>query len=254
MTSILLLALYLVFSLPEIAHAYIDPASGNALVASLIALAGTFLYMCKSLFYKIINRLAINPSSNTAQITEKDSTVVIFSEGKTYWSTFRPIITELIKQKKYFRYITLDVHDPALLIDSKFMQSKLIYKTIRSFAKLAKIKAPVMLATTPNIGSPGYPIKRPPQVGNLVHVFHAMDNVAPYRKGSLDYYDAVLMIGDHEIKSIRTVESARQVRYSMRSQAVASCILAQIRTWRFPKPVGGSVQVRYPFVFRIQGF
>lgn len=50
------------------------------------------------------------------------------------------------------------------------------------------------------------------------------------------------------------VGSARQVRSSMRSPAVATCILAQIRTWRFPKPVGGSVKVRYPFVFRIQGF
>jgi outer membrane biosynthesis protein TonB len=50
------------------------------------------------------------------------------------------------------------------------------------------------------------------------------------------------------------VASARQVSSSVRSPSVATCILAQIKSWRFPKPVGGSVQVRYPFVFRIQGF
>jgi hypothetical protein len=50
------------------------------------------------------------------------------------------------------------------------------------------------------------------------------------------------------------VSSARQVSSSMRSPGVATCILAVIRQMRFPNPVGGSVQVRYPFVFRVQGF
>jgi hypothetical protein len=168
--------------------------------------------MCKSLFYKIIARLTISSPSSNAQLIEKDQTLLIFSEGKTYWSTFHPIINELIKQKKHFRYITLDVHDPALCIDSKFMHSKLYYRTQLSFAQLAKIKAPVMLATTTNIGSPGYPMKRPLQVGSLVHIFHAMSNISNYKMGSLDYYDVVLMIGDHEKTPIRTVESARQTK------------------------------------------
>jgi pSer/pThr/pTyr-binding forkhead associated (FHA) protein len=62
------------------------------------------------------------------------------------------------------------------------------------------------------------------------------------------------IVFDWVISTSGTVSSARQVRSSMRSPAVATCILAQIRTWRFPKPVGGNVNVRYPFVFRIQGF
>ncbi len=36
---------------------------------------------------------------------------------------------------------------------------------------------------------------------------------------------------------------------SMRNAAVGSCILGRIRSWRFPKPEGGSVTVSYPFVF-----
>jgi hypothetical protein len=51
-----------------------------------------------------------------------------------------------------------------------------------------------------------------------------------------------------------SVASARQARSTVASTAVSSCILAEIKRWRFPKPVGGSVQVRYPFVFRVQGF
>ena len=71
MLSVFLLALFLVAAIPHNAHAYLDPASGNALVASLIAMAGISLYMCKSLFYKIINR---QPSSTT-QFTDKEQTL-----------------------------------------------------------------------------------------------------------------------------------------------------------------------------------
>jgi hypothetical protein len=50
------------------------------------------------------------------------------------------------------------------------------------------------------------------------------------------------------------VSSARQASSSMKNAQVSMCVLGLIRTWRFPSPVGGSVQVRYPFVFRVQGF
>lgn len=62
------------------------------------------------------------------------------------------------------------------------------------------------------------------------------------------------IVFDWVITTSGSVGSARQVSSSLRSAAVASCILREIRKWRFPHPVGGSVNVRYPFVFRVQGF
>ena len=62
------------------------------------------------------------------------------------------------------------------------------------------------------------------------------------------------IVFDWVISPSGRVGSARQVSSSMRSAAVATCILRLIRSWRFPKPVGGSVTVRYPFVFRVSGF
>ncbi|MBK6847788.1 MAG: AgmX/PglI C-terminal domain-containing protein [Proteobacteria bacterium] len=50
------------------------------------------------------------------------------------------------------------------------------------------------------------------------------------------------------------VDTARQISSSLADFTVSTCILSQIRSWRFPQPVGGSVTVRYPFVFRVQGF
>jgi hypothetical protein len=50
------------------------------------------------------------------------------------------------------------------------------------------------------------------------------------------------------------VRTARQLSSTLASPAVASCVLGRIRSWAFPRPVGGSITVRYPFVFRVKGF
>jgi CDP-glycerol glycerophosphotransferase (TagB/SpsB family) len=55
-------------------------------------------------------------------------------------------------------------------------------------------------------------MKRPVRVKNLVHVFHAMVDLSCYRKGSLDFYDSVLMTGEHEKHAIRLVEKARKLK------------------------------------------
>lgn len=192
------------------AYAYLDPASGNALVSFFIAVFGSAVFFFKTLYYKIFSRSSVKIQSNKGvDIDAVSQMPLLFSEGKMYWATFRPIVEEFIRKKIHFRYVTLDVHDPALTIDSDYMHSKRISKDKLGFAKLARLEAPVMLSTTPNIGSEGYPMPRPVGVKNLVHVFHALVDVSCYRKGSLDFYDSVLLVGEHEAESIRLVESAR---------------------------------------------
>jgi hypothetical protein len=53
-----------------------------------------------------------------------------------------------------------------------------------------------------------------------------------------------------------SVGSARMVSSTMGTggSAVAACIVAEIRRWKFPSPVGGTASVRYPFIFRMSGF
>jgi hypothetical protein len=53
-----------------------------------------------------------------------------------------------------------------------------------------------------------------------------------------------------------SVSSARMVSSTMGTggSAVAACIVAEIRRWKFPSPVGGTASVRYPFIFRMSGF
>lgn len=184
--------------------AYLDPGSGSALVGTLIAVAGSALYSMKSVFYRLINK------EKTVEVVPE---IAIFSEGKNYWNTWRLIVEELLARKIHFAYYTMDLHDPALLIDSEYMHSKLFDKNkAASYQHLSKLKAKVLLSTSPNIGTPGFPIMRSPNVEKMLHVFHAFADISAYHQGSLDNYDIVLTVGPHQEKYIREVEAARGVK------------------------------------------
>ena len=190
--------------------AYLDPGSGSALVGTLIAVAGAGLYSLKSFIYRFISKK--NGDRNSPPSPLAPASIAIFSEGKNYWNTWRLIVEELIARKIHFAYYTMDLHDPALLIDDEHMHSRLYDKDkAASYHKLSNVKAKVLLATTPNIGTPGFPIRRSPNVKKMVHVFHAFADISAYHKGSLDNYDAVLSVGPHQEKYIREVEQARNL-------------------------------------------
>ncbi len=202
-----------VLALPSEAQAYLDPASGNALGALIAALFTSIAFFFRSAFYRVSalvsgRELATAPTPQTAEAPP----ILLFSEGHTYWSTFQPIVEELLARGVTFSYLTLDHHDPGLLIDSPLMHAKLLPRNRTGFAKVQQTRAGLMLSTTPNIGCPDYPLQRPAQVKDLVHVFHSLANVSCYRKGSLDFYDSVLMVGPHEEAPIRRVEQARGLR------------------------------------------
>ena len=185
--------------------AYLDPGSGSALVGTLIAVGGAAMFSLKSFIYRLIRK-----DAPAGAASSKPQDIAIFSEGRNYWGTFRPVVDVLIERKIHFSYYTMDLHDPALLIDSEYMHSKL-YDSRKpvSFPRLSNITAKVLLATTPNIGTCGYPIKRSPGVCKMFHVFHAFADCSAYHIGSLDSYDAVFMVGPHQEKPIREVEKAR---------------------------------------------
>ncbi|MCP4988609.1 MAG: hypothetical protein GY928_21920 [Colwellia sp.] len=134
------------------ANTYLDPGSGSAIISVIV---GSLWHSLKSVFY----HLRAKKSSNQSLVSKQDS-LVIFNEGKAYWGTFRPLIEELIKEKIPFRYFTLDLHDPGLKIESQYMESKRLSLNSFSLALINNLKAPVMVSTTPNIGTPGYPITK----------------------------------------------------------------------------------------------
>jgi hypothetical protein len=114
--------------------------------------------------------------------------------------------------KQPFSYYSMDIDDPGLSVESDWMRSRYIGEGSAAFARMSQISSKVMLSTTPNIGSPGFPMPRPAKVEKLVHVCHSIDAVEFYMKGSLDHYDAVLLVGDFMVHGIRHLEKLRGLK------------------------------------------
>jgi hypothetical protein len=202
--SIAITALALCLLIPSSAHAYLDPGSGNILVYVLISVFGSILYSLKSLFWGIFGKTPPN--------TLKHDLITIFSEGKNYWNTFKPIVNALLMMKQPFSYYSMDINDPGLAVENDWIRSRYIGEGSIAFAKMNQICSKVLLSTTPNIGSPGFPMQRPKRVEYLVHVCHSLDIIAPYKKGSLDCYDAVLLTGNFLVSGIRHLEKLRGLK------------------------------------------
>ena len=91
------------------------------------------------------------------------------------------------------------------------MDAKRLGNNSFGLAELSKITAPIMVATSPNIGAKGY-LKRPKNIQNLIHIFHSIADIAFYKKYSLDHYDTVILVGDFQRKSIRIIEELRNLK------------------------------------------
>jgi len=172
---------------------YLDPGTGNALFAALFGIIGSVVYFAKNLFYRI--------KGQKQEVFECD--LAIFSEGKMYWIYFKDVVEELIKRKIKFAYYTMDINDPALELydygnpatDFSLFKVKFVGTGNKGYSAISNLKEKNILATTPNIGSPGYPIKKPKDCKNLIHIFHALG--LGYKKGGLDNYDTILLHQTH---------------------------------------------------------
>ena len=202
---LLFFLLLLVLSKP--AYAYLDPGSGNALIYVVISLAGAFLYSIKSLFYRLIGKRKI-------QTEQKDGKkLVIFGENKNYWPVFKTTAERLMEQKVHFDYLTMDIDDPALTIESDYMQPKYIGSGTSAYYKMANLSADIMYTTTPNIGTPGYPIARSPNIKKIVFVGHVFGTIECVwlHKYACDKYDEIIASNDTVEERVRHLEKIRNL-------------------------------------------
>jgi hypothetical protein len=199
--------LILFLILPCTAHAYLDPGTGTVLINIVLAGAAAIAYSLKGLFLRIFkkgHRLEVQKRKNIE--------IALFSEGKQYWNSYEPIISNLLAQKTPFRYYTLDIEDPGLEIEDDLMDSRFLgHGSIAKYRILA-IDVKYLITTTPNIGSVGY-IRRPAKVETLAHFFHSISDISMYRKGSLDHYDEVFLAGEFQKESIRLIENTRGLKH-----------------------------------------
>lgn len=202
-----LLALAGILLLPGNAHAYLDPGTGNILIYAAISLVGTLAFVVRGAAYKIGTLLGLSHARTAANAKAVD--LVIFSESKAYWFTFKPVVDTLLRDNVPFRYLSADIDDPGLTIEHPCMLSRYVGQGSAAYARVCAAKGAVMLATTPNIGTPGYPMPKPRHIGCLAHIFHGPGGVDTYKKYSLDKYDAVLLTHPAFEQSVRRLEQLR---------------------------------------------
>ena len=185
---------------------YIDPGTGSMLFAILLGMISAVVWMLKGLWVKL--RFLLSGGKRKGEEGQKIP-LIIFSEGKRYWSVFEPVCRELDARGFDTVYMTASPDDPALQCTYEHIHPEFIGEGNLAYAKLNFISASVVLSTTP--GLEVYQWKRSKGVDFYVHMLHAPVEVTGYRMFGLDYYDAVMLSGEYQLRDERKLEEIREL-------------------------------------------
>ncbi len=190
---------------PGTAHAYLDPGTGSMLLSAVIGIAATLFFMVKTFYYKaagIFYRL-----TGTAAPDSGKNAIVFYSEGARYWNTFKPVLEAMDAMGEKAVYLTSGRDDPGLSHPFAHVTARFIGTGNRAYAAMNMLEAAVCVMTTPGLDV--LQIRRSPGVAHYAHLVHSPTDAALYKLYSFDYFDSVLCSGEHQMRSIRFLESLR---------------------------------------------
>lgn len=189
---------------PQAAFAYLDPGTGSMLLSVVVGLvSGAYFFIRRlpGLTRAFLFRLAGKKDDL------KGNAIVFYSEGKSYWSTFEPVLKSLEALGVKSVFLTSDDKDPIFTSDLKLVRPKFIGKGNTAYTALGFLEADVFVLTTPGIDV--LQIRRSPGVKKYIHIVHAIGDIHTYKFYSFDYYDAVFCSGPGQVKSLRALEKLR---------------------------------------------
>ena len=184
---------------------YIDPGTGSLLFSALFGIIGTAFFLFKAFLIKLKTMSFSKDKSST--LLNKNARLIIYGEDKRYYNVFKPIIDELLKLEIPIIYYSSSEDDPIFDIKHELLYTEFIGVGNKAYAKLNFIEADICLMTTPNLDI--FNLKRSKGVKKYVHIVHSP--VIPlYRLYSLDFFDSVLINGNHQEEYIRELEKLRE--------------------------------------------
>ncbi len=184
---------------------YIDPGTGSMLFTILIGVIGAAFYSLRMLFIKLRYKFSGEKTDKYVSTIP----IVIFAESKRYSPIFSPICRELDDKGVNVLYITSSPDDPIFNCKYKNITAECIENQNKLFSRLNFINATIVLSTTPGLDV--YQWKRSKYVQYYVHIPHAPSEIIMYRMFGIDYYDAILLSGDYQIKDIQDLEKSRNI-------------------------------------------
>lgn len=134
--------------------------------------------------------------------------LVLYSEGRQYVSSFQPLLAELERRKRACLFLTSDPEDPCVQLAIATIATKCIGSGHAAWRHLNFMAADVCLMTTPRLDV--LQIKRSKRVAHYCHFIHSPTDKAFNRAFSFDYFDSVLISGEHHVRTLRTLESIRK--------------------------------------------
>lgn len=193
---------------PADAWAYLDPGTGSMLLSVVVGLVSSAYFVARKL-PSVIRSLIYRATGRKDDL--KKNKIVIYSESKSYWSTWRPVLMALVKRGVPVTYLTSAENDPVFDVDDAKFKSLVTARFIgtgnTAYTALGFLEADIFVLTTPGIDV--LQIRRSPGVKKYVHVVHALGDVHTYKFFSFDYYDAVFCSGEGQVKSLRALEAIR---------------------------------------------
>lgn len=184
---------------------YIDPGTGSLLFSALFGIIGTLFFLSKALLIKLKTFSFADKINKKENISK--AKIIIYGEDKRYYNVFKPIIEELINLEIPTIYYSSSKDDKIFEIKSDFLKSEFIGTGNKAYAKLNFIEADICLMTTPNLDV--FQLKRSKGVKKYVHITHSSAETSTYCLYSLDFFDAVFLNGEHQIRDIRELENKR---------------------------------------------
>jgi len=185
---------------------YIDPGTGSMLFSILLGTVGAFAYLIRLLVLKLKFKIS---GGRRGKVSAEKIPIVIFSDHKRYWTTFREICKELDRRGIGAVYMTASPDDPALEEEFSTVKCEFIGEGNKAFSKLNFLNAYIVLSTTPSLDVYGW--KRSKNVNYYIHILHSSACANQYRLFGLDYYDAVWVSGPHQVEQIRELEQIRKL-------------------------------------------
>lgn len=197
--------LFNLFVFPSVSFAYLDPGTGSMLLSVFVGFSSAAYFGLRKL--PSLLRATVYKLTGKKGDIEKAS-IVFYSESRNYWSTFKPIIKELVNKNVDVLYLTSDEGEE-IFSDPEFkaVKARFIGKGNQAFFKLNFLECDILVLTTPGVDV--LQIKRSGGVKKYVHVVHSLSDIHGYKLFSFDYYDTILVSGSSQEASLRTLEKIR---------------------------------------------
>lgn len=186
---------------------YIDPGTGSMLFSILIGAAATLFFLAKAALLKF--KVFFSGKKDGIVQDASYKKYVIYSEGKQYFNTFKPVADEFEKRQIELNYYTSAKDDPVFEQNYQFVKPEFIGEGNSAFARLNMLSAGFVLMTTP--GLQVYQLKRSKNVKHYSHVLHMPNDATTYRLFGLDFFDSVLLTGDYQKADIQYLENQRGI-------------------------------------------